>query len=88
MSNRVLNEKEIIRIMREEWMKLKSSALNEVSYVRDGKPMVTPGLKVVDKDGYLFTIVSVGNEGAALEDPDGNVSVVPWEKIEKEFKLQ
>ena len=88
MSNRVLNDRAIIGIMREEWAKIKEAALSEVSFVRDGKPMVTPGLKIVDKEGNLFTIVSVGNGGAVLEDPVGQNVNVPWDKIEKEFTLQ
>ena len=88
MSGKVLNDKEVIRIMREEWVKIKKAALFEVSAFHDGKPMVTPGLKVLDDAGNLFTIVSVGNEGAALEDPDGKTTVVPWDKIEKDYKLQ
>ena len=88
MTKRVLNDKEIVRIMREEWVKIKEMALSEVAVVRDGKPMVTPGLKIVDGSGNMFTIMSVGNTGAALEDPDGRTIVVPWDKIEKDFKLQ
>lgn len=88
MSKKVLNNTEIIRIMREEWTKIKSTALQEVSFVRDGKPLVTPGLKIVDKSGNLFTIISVGNEGALLEDPEGKPYNVQWSIIEKDFKLQ
>ncbi len=88
MSNRVLNDRAIVKIMREEWAKIKESALSEVSFVRDGKPMVTAGLKIVDKEGNLFTIVSVGNGGAVLEDPLGQNVNIPWDQIEKEFNLQ
>lgn len=88
MSNKVLNDKEIVRIMREEWSKIKAAALHEVSFVRDGKPLVTPGLKIVDGSGNLYTIMSVGNEGAAIEDPTGQTTVVPWGEIERDFKLQ
>jgi hypothetical protein len=88
MSNKVLNDKEVVRIMREEWAKIKAAALQEVSFVRDGKPLVTPGLKIVDNSGNLYTINSVGNEGAVLEDPTGAMNVVPWSVIERDFKLQ
>jgi hypothetical protein len=88
MSNKVLNDKEIVRIMREEWNKIKSAALSEVSVVRGEKPLLTPGLKIVDTGGNLFTIVSVGNGGVLIEDPDGKTANVPWETIEKDFKLQ
>lgn len=88
MSNRVLNDKEIVRIMREEWSKIKESALNELSVAKDGKPLVTPGLKLTDKKGNLYTIQSVGNTGAALEDATGKVVVVPWGQVEEEFNLQ
>ena len=88
MTKKVLNDKEIVRIMREEWQKIKASALSEVSIVRGEKPLLTPGLKIVDSGGNLFTILSVGNTGAVIEDALGKSANVPWDKIEKEFKLQ
>jgi hypothetical protein len=85
---RVLDEKVVIRLMRESWKERRENVLREVTALRDDKPILSPGLKIVDEEGNLFTVISVGTSGAMLEDASDATSIVPWDRLEKEFKLQ
>ena len=89
-----LTEKEILRIMREEWDK-KVSSLKETiditfkSKVKDeDKELLSPGLKVLHKNsGIRYTVQSVGVEDIVLKTPEGKDFLVDKHELEKEYEL-
>lgn len=98
-----LDEKEIIRIMREEW-DAKVAALSEAVDVAfkakvDGKDVPVfndaVGLKLRNKvkggkkddKGFLYTVVSVSPRDAILRTPEGEEFIVDKETLEKDYVL-
>ncbi len=97
-----LDDKEIIRIMREEW-DAKVAALTEAVEVAfktkvDGKEVPVfddaVGLKLrnkvngkKDEKGFLYTVVSVSPRDAILKTPEGEQFIVDKETLEKDYVL-
>jgi hypothetical protein len=87
-----LNEREVLRLMREEWDRRVGSFLLEADDVpiKAGgtSMMLSPELKLVHKRSRLrYTIDSVGARDVVLRTPEGDTFVVDTDTLEKEYGL-
>lgn len=94
-----LEEKDILRIMKEEWDSKIALLREEVDLVFnaniDGEKKTLPdvGLKIRSKkDQVLYTIIKVGSGGVGLRPPEGSPSgsedfFVDKESLEDDYEL-
>lgn len=88
-----LDEKVVIRIIREEWEKRKVQLREKLNTVyksddKESKHAISPGLKVKNKEsGILCTIDVVGPEGVIMRAPEGTKFSVSSEDLEKNYEL-
>ena len=89
----VLNEKTILRIMREEWNKrVKSLVLESADEapIKAGgvDKILSPELKMVHKQSKLrYTIDSIGPRSVVLRNPEGESFIVDSDTLEKEYSI-
>lgn len=92
---RILNEADVIRIMREEWNSKVAALKEEVEVVMtakvdDGneKLVVSPGLKVMHKSsGIRYTIDSVSPRDLILKTPEGEQVLIDKGEFESDYEL-
>lgn len=92
-----VDDKTILRIMREEWQKRKTTLMTENSVLleKESKDVedisfetVSIGLKIKQKEsGVLFTVHKVSPGSVTLRSPEGALSVIPNYTLETEFEL-
>lgn len=91
---KTLQEKDVIRIMKEEWQ-AKLAALSEDVDITfdakvDGKPkqVISTGLKLRHKKSLLlYTVASVGPKDIILTTPEGENFLLDKETLEQEYEL-
>jgi hypothetical protein len=94
-----LDDKTIVRIMKEEWQHRCNNVINEIeAYIdvdeKDGKKdnVLSPGLKVRKMNepgkGLLFTIVALSKESIVLKEPEGRKFVVSYDEFEKDYDIK
>jgi hypothetical protein len=91
---KVLNEQDVLRIMREEWSRKISFLKEEVEISLktkvDGetKDVVSPDLKVRHKESQiLYTVVSVGPKDIILKTPEGDEFLLDKKEFEDCYEL-
>lgn len=88
-----IDEKTIVRIMREEWTSRKQNLLRETKDDEKEKTSlpfdtVSIGLKIKHKEtGILYTVNRVSPGAVTLRDPEGMFFVIPNASIEAEYEL-
>jgi hypothetical protein len=94
-----LDDKTIVRLMKEEWEKRCSNLINEIDAYfdvddEDGKKdnVLSTGLKVRKVDdpgkGLLYTIVALSKESVVLKEPEGRQFVLPYDEFEKDYDIK
>lgn len=91
---KTLKEKDVLRIIREEWNKKISKIKESVEIAFDAKingektPLLSPGLKVMHtKSGIRYTVDSVGPNDVILRTPEDETFLVDKEQLEGEYHL-
>ena len=91
---KLLEEKDIIKVMKEEWSAKKARLSEDVditfSAKVDGKKkqVISQDLKIRHKNSQLlYTVVSVGPEDVILKTPEGDNFLLDRETLEKEYEL-
>jgi hypothetical protein len=92
---RVLQEADVVRVMREEWTARVKALAEQVDVVLNSKvgkegekPVLSPELKVKHKkSGILYTIDSVGPRDIILRTPEGETFLVDGPAFEQEYHL-
>ena len=90
-----LEDKDIIRLMREEWeaklKKLSEEVDAALNAKVDGKEktVLSPDLKLKHKkSGFLYTLVSVSPRDAILSTPEGDKQfIVSADELENDYKV-
>jgi len=89
-----LTEKDIIRIMREEWHSKVAVLSESVDAVVKGKIsgkekiLLSPELKLRHKKTqFLYTVVSVGPRDIVLMTPEGKQFLIDKDILEKEYEI-
>ena len=89
-----LEDKEIIKLMKEEWSskicKLSESIDATFAGKVDGKEknILSPQTKLRHKKTqYLYDLVSIGPRDAILKTPEGNQFIVDKDELEKNYEL-
>lgn len=92
---KVLQEADVIRVMREEHAARVKALAEQVDVVMNSKvgkegekPVLSPELKVKHKDsGILYTIDSIGPHDVILRTPEGEKFLVDAAEFEKGYHL-
>lgn len=91
---KTLHEKDIIRLMKEEWSSKIAKLSEEVDITLktkvDGKVknVLSPDLKIRHKKSQiLYTVVSIGPQDIILKTPEGEDFLIDNEKLEDEYEL-
>ena len=79
-----LDEKTIVRIIREEWESRKASVLAES---KSEFQTASPGLKLKSKEGLLYTVTKVAPGVVTIADPMGAETIVSNADLEKGFEI-
>jgi len=94
-----LSEKEIIRLMREEWTKKVNGLLSEKAEKTSDnlkmlarvngkeKLVISPDLKV-EKDNFLYTVVDANEKEVTLKKPSGEEFTITSKEFEEEFERE
>ena len=84
-----LNERDIIKLMREEWNARVRSVLESISVdLSKDSELVTQGLKVRHKNSkLLYTVVSVSPNDIVLTTPENNEILIDKDEFEKEYVI-
>lgn len=93
---RVLQEADVLRIMREEWDRKVQTLREDVDLVMTGKvnkqgdvPLLSPELKVKHKkSGLKYTVDSVGPRDVILRTPEGDKFVIDGPELEQQYELE
>ncbi len=91
---KTLQQKDVLRIMREEW-DAKVAALAETVDMslnskvgKEEHPILSPELKVMHKaSGIRYTVDSVGPRDLILRTPENDKFIVDKETLEQEYEL-
>jgi hypothetical protein len=94
-----LDDKTIVRIMKEEWEKRCNNVISEIEAYfdvddEDGKEdnVLSVGLKVRKIDdpgkGLLFTIIALTKDNVMLKEPEGRQFVVSYDEFEKDYDIK
>lgn len=92
---KVLQEADVLRIMREEWEKKVSALKETVDVAMTAKvpdagevPVLSPDLKIMHKNsGIRYTIVSVSPRDVILKTPEGEQIIIDADEIERAYEL-
>jgi hypothetical protein len=91
---KTLKEKDVIRIIREEWEKKVFKIAETAGIAFDAKingekmPLISPELKVMHtKSGIRYTVDSVGPRDVILRTPENETFLVDKDTLEKEYHL-
>lgn len=92
---RYLSEKDIIRIMNEEWQKKLSSLSEQVdgffeveANEKDKQSVISKGLKVMHKKSKIrYTVHTIGKQEVILLSPEKKKFALSADEFEKEYEL-
>jgi hypothetical protein len=80
---RELSERDIIRIIREEWnARLVNESIDAAVPPKEKQSSLVPTDLVVKKDGIKYTVASVGKDDVTLKTPEGVEFLISKEEFE------
>lgn len=85
-----LNEKQLRNLFLEVWEERKKAASDRLKFdisSPEGDILLSPGLKVKNKDGELFTIVSVSQNNIVIKSTTDDILTLTFDEIESEYDL-
>ena len=92
---KILQESDVLRVMREEWNAKVAALSEEVDVVMNSRvedeaqlPVLSPELKIRHKKSQIrYTIVSVGPRDVILKTPEGEEFIIDADELEKDYQL-